>query len=191
MKKVFIVTGIVFAILLAMFFAVVFWFWLMFGGASYFVHVPKPAVTYGEFPFKLTYEFHGNTKVIEDTIICEFDGFEVVGEAGKYRRWKAHLKSGKEYITLFDARKLIAEKDYEGNKILELYFDWGNAEYYMGDTMRHACGAQSLDEVCYLYRAKEKRTIGHSVVGAKMALEKYKIELISWEVAPPIENTFN
>ena len=57
-----------------------------FGGFNFLLSVPEPRIKYGEFPFKLIYEIDGKTMTIEDTIICEFDGFKVVGEAGKYSK---------------------------------------------------------------------------------------------------------
>ena len=77
--------------------------WFAFGGGVYFIpDPPKPEITYAEFPFCLTYELNGEVIVIEDTIICEFDGYVVEGENGKYRAWSSRLKSGNERITLLD-----------------------------------------------------------------------------------------
>ena len=42
---------------------------------------PMPEITYGEFPFRLVYELNGEQIVIEDIIICEFDGFGMGGGA--------------------------------------------------------------------------------------------------------------
>ena len=61
---------------------------------------PKPEIKYGEFPISVTYEVNGEIIVIEDTVICEFDGVELRGGAGKYRTWKSRLKSGNESLTL-------------------------------------------------------------------------------------------
>lgn len=168
---------------------IVFLFWMAFGGANYFIQIPKPEVTYGEFPFKLTYELNGEIKTIEDTIVCEFDGFEVVGESGKYRRWKEYLKSGKEQLTLLDLRPLKEINEF-GQTMLELYFFYGTAAYYMGDeSSPYARSGQKLDYVSYKYQTVDG-IVGGSGYNADVAWEKYKIKIISWEVAPPIQNIF-
>ena len=148
---------------------------------------PKPEITYGEFPCRITYELNGEKNVIEDVIICEFDGFDNLGSAGKYRKWKSRLKSGNEGLTLLNLRHLN-EKNEFGHIILELFFSYGNGEYYMGDNERCSI-PQISDYVEYKYKTKEG-TIGGSAYQADEVYEKYKLRLISWECAPPIENSF-
>lgn len=55
---------------------------------------PRPEITYGEFPFSLEYEINGHRKVIEDTLIGEYDGIGMNEGIGKYRKWKWRLASG-------------------------------------------------------------------------------------------------
>lgn len=149
----------------------------------------KPEITYGEFPFKLVYELDGETKVIEDTIICEFDGFVNRGTAGKARRWKTTLKSGNEQLTLLNLRPL-EETNELGQTVLELYFYYGTAAYYMGDNDNpFAREAQGFDYVSYKFQTADGKT-GKSGYEAEKAYEKYKIKLISWESSPPIQNRF-
>jgi hypothetical protein len=148
----------------------------------------KPKITYGEFPFRLTYAIDGETKIIEDTLICEFNGFETNEEAGKYRKWESHLKSGNERVTLLNTRGMD-ERDSSGHKVLELYFYWGNAEYLMGDNSNKSSTGQPFDYVSYLYQ-NEDGTIGSSVFKSNVVWERYKIRLISWEPTPPIKNSF-
>lgn len=187
-KKTFVVLGIIGGIVLIGLLYLGFIFFAAFGGLNFLISVPKPEITYGEFPFKLTYELNGEIKTIEDTIICEFDGFEVLGEAGKYRKWKTSLKSGNERLTLLDLRPSKEVNEF-GQTILELYFYYGNAEYYMGDTGDRQRDAQGLDRVSYHYQNKDGTT-GGSSYKADVSYEKYKIRLISWEAAPPIQNSF-
>ena len=162
-------------------------FFMAFGGFTFLVSVPEPEIKHGEFPFKLTYELDGEIKTIEDTVVCEFDGFEVLGEAGKYRKWKTYLKSGNEKIVLLDLREKNEVNEF-GYTALELFFSYGNGEYYMGDSQR-VSKPQISDYVEYSYITAEK-TVGGSAYKADEAHEKYKIRLISWECAPPIENKF-
>lgn len=184
LKKIFIVTSIV---IVALLLYVVVMFIAAFGGFNFLLHIPKPEITYGEFPCVLTYEVDGEIKVIEDVIVCEFDGFEVASEAGKYRKWKTYLKSGNQDMTLLNLRPLN-EKNEFGHTMLEFFFSYGNAEYYMGDTQRRSI-PRIADYVEYKYRT-EDGSIGGSAYSDEEAMEKYKIRMISWEAAPPIENKF-
>lgn len=147
---------------------------------------PAPVVKYGEFPFRLTYEIGGSQHVIEDTIICKFSGFETRGTAGKYRKWEDYLKSGKERITLLDCRDMKL-MDRWGNRILELYFDYGNVQYYMGDEAPNRGGISN--SVPYMYQ-KAGGSIGFSAISVDEAYETYQIKLINWEASPPVQNNF-
>ena len=190
MKKISTIIKVVLSLFLAAAILFALIFFLAFGGGEYFLpNPPKPEITYGEFPFKLTYELDGETKVIEDTLICEFDGFRIVGEAGTYRQWKSYLKSGSEEITLLDLRPLEEINEF-GQTMLELFFYWGNAEYYMGDNFDGRWkDAQDFNWVDYKYQDVDG-SIGGSAYKAEVAWEKYKIKLISWEVSDPIVNSF-
>lgn len=149
---------------------------------------PKPEITYGEFPFQLIYELNGETKVIEDAVICEFDGVDSRGESGKYRKWKTRLKSGNEHLVILDVSELEEEDDF-GHKVLKLFFYYGNGEYYMGDDAYRAREGQSLDYVSYMYQNTDGE-IGYSIILPDAAWSKYKIKLISWKPSPPIQNSF-
>lgn len=151
---------------------------------------PAPQIQYGEFPFVLTYEIKGETKVIEDTIICEYDGYKMEGEAGWYREWNFHLKSGKDRITLLDLKSQDEKNEFD-SLMLELFFYWGNAEYYMGEPLDYASHdpkkAQDFDWIEYQYQTPDG-IVGYSAYTAEEAFRKYGIKLISWECSPPIKN---
>ena len=164
---------------------------------------PAPKIKYGEFPCRLVYEINGEQKVIEDTIVCEFDGFKNFGSAGNYRQWKTYMKSQKEEwsskqtgnaknnsvaITLLDLQN---DDICDGHKILRLFFYGGSGHYYMNDTLGSLDReAQDFSRVDYSYKTLDG-TIGYSgAYKAEEAYERFKIKLISWEVAPPIQNEF-
>lgn len=161
----------------------------LFLGVSISPNPPKPEIPYGEFPFTLTYELDGEIREIEDVIICEFDGFINRGTAGKSRKWNTALKSGSEQLTLLDLRSTKEENEFK-QTILELYFYYGSGAYYMGDTENpFARKAQNFEWIDYKYQTTDGE-IGSSGYKAEEAFEKYKIRLINWECAPPIENKF-
>lgn len=147
---------------------------------------PKPAIEYAEVPFELTYEVNGEEKVIADTIICEFDGFSR-NTAGSYRNWKTSLKSGNEDIVLLDVRP-ENQLAWDKYPILEFFFLYGNAEYYMDREYGQVAERQSLNELYFRYQYGEK--IDFSVMTADEAWERFKLRLISWEESP-IQTTVN
>ena len=107
-------------------------------GCFLLLNPPKPGITYGEFPFRLTYELNGEIKVIEDTIIAEFDGFSTPTSAGIYRVWKTRLKSGNERLTLLDLRPLNEINEF-GQMMLEIYFYYRNGEYQRSCYRQQQC----------------------------------------------------
>lgn len=196
-------TLVIIALLIFFFMFIYPWFALWFGLAT-LPNPPKPEISYGEFPFQLTYELDGETKIIKDVAICEFDGYGQRTEAGQSRKWKTHLKSGTDesipenergketdfaWITLLDLRNDGVFDDLD-HKILELYFYGGNGYYYMGDELGgNSRAGQDFTWVHYVYQNTDG-TIGHSGFKADEAWEKYKIKLIGWEPSPPIQNSF-
>lgn len=179
------------AILLVVGIFIGLWYLAVISGAVFSLtpNPPKPEITYGEFPFRLTYELDGEIKVVEDIIICEFDGFDNLGSGGKQRKWKIYAKStGKRMIALYDLR---ANDDFTewGNQVLELCFDPGNAEYYMGDVGDRQRRGSLGKWIDYLYISPDGKT-GYSAFELDEAWGKYKIKFISWEPSPPIQNYF-
>ena len=164
---------------------------LVSGGMFAFMpNPPEPEIKYREFECELVYEIEGEITVIKDVIVCEFDGYKTRGAAGKRRQWKTYLKSGRERLTLLNLNSQN-EINMFGQKLLELYFYYGNAEYYMGDEDEYRRRKeQEMDHINYLYQTNEG-IIGSSSYSADEVWNKYSIRLISWECMPPIENTFH
>lgn len=53
----------------------------------------------------------------------------------------------------------------------------------------HKREAQDFTWIDYMYKTSDGK-IGHSGLKAEEAYEKFRIRLISWEAAEPIQNTF-
>jgi hypothetical protein len=149
---------------------------ILFVGLNFLPSPQKPAITYGEFPFRLEYEISGKRKVIKDTLICEYDGIGINEGQGKYRKWKEHFASGNERITLLKI-----------NNTDQIYYDVGTAGYYLGDpecsSYRH-----QFPDADYLY--KFGKWDSDSMISAADLYEKFKIKLIKWEYTKPIKNKF-
>lgn len=157
---------------------------ILFLGVITSPNPPEPEITYGEFPISITYEINGEIKLIEDIIVCEFDGYKNMGTAGKRRVWKSRLKSGNE--------RLILLRVEESDLTFEITSTWGLPEYYMGDFR------QSVEE--YERAMKDDRYLGYvqwedgvqtgSSIPKEEAWEKYHIKIINQDYSSPIENTF-
>lgn len=76
---------------------------------------PKPNITYGEFNFVLDYSIHGVEEKISDTLMCKFEGFEVViwGDS-KTRVWSESLKNDNSY-------ELFRFRENDGENTLKNY----------------------------------------------------------------------
>ena len=135
---------------------------------------PQPEITYGEFPFRLVYEFEGKEIVVEDIKVCEYDGV-ISGSNGKHRTWKGYLASDS------DNRNVLITAD--GTR--EIYCYIGSAEYYMNDETYPE--KQPLQP--HIYNVMLNNNHG-TMLSQEELLEKYKIKLISLETTPPIKNIF-
>ena len=185
-KRALMIVGIV---LFSIIFGIGFLFFAAFGGLNIFIYVPRPEVTYGEFPIKLTYSIDGDIYTAKDTVICEFDGFGADEGRGKYRKWTMKLKSGNENLVLLNLRGKNDVNDL-GQTVEELYFYYGNPEYYMGDVeLDKQIPPQDLDEIAYSFYS-DYAGYGNSAYKADEAYERYKIKLIDFEYASPIKNKF-
>ena len=137
--------------------------------------------TYGEFPFTITYEIDNEIITYKDVIICEYEGLESWGTAGKKRKWSRKLKSGNEYITLLHSK--TNEEAFEIYKAIP-----GLPEYYMGDVEKsRAEYERNMKDDRYL--GYKQNDIAHSITKEE-ALEKYGIKIINIECSLPIENKF-
>jgi len=141
---------------------------------------PAPEITYGEFPFRIEYELNGELIVIDDTLICEFVGFELIGPK-KIRSWKSRFVSGN------------GEGGYLLLQIVEntnIYCCVGNPEYYMGDKDSYLYDVLPYDVLPYFARKKPGSGY-YSSISTTELLDKYGIKLIGWEFSEPIENSFH
>ena len=158
-----------------------------------------PEITYGEFPFKLVYEIEGKEFTIEDTLICKYNGYGKNEGTGKYIRWKTEFASGNKRIVLFEMSGLelsISKRlDYNAEKASQytthVHYDVGSPAYYMGSATNEIEQLGSFPDA-RLFLEREGSGKGKDMsVTAQDLLDKYNIELISWDHAEPIENTFS
>ena len=140
-------------------------------------HIPSPEITKAEFPFEIVYEIDGETIVINDVFICEYDGIEWNEGQGRHRQWNGYVKStGKDYVVLLE----------DGN--LKFACKVGTAAYYMGDPSMANAGEYTPS--IYYIRTFESGGVSSGVAGIEPLLEEYKIKLVSYKLSKPVENSF-
>lgn len=138
----------------------------------------KPEIEREEFSFTLIYKIGGETKMVNDTLICEFDGIGVDEGRGKYRKWKSKLASGNTNIILW-------EKEGGSEKI---YYNYAPPGYYMGDPDDAGGNNSNASDVILEKNLNDSRE--QIFISEKRLLQKYDIEIVSWDCEEPIENKF-
>ena len=149
--------------------------------AVFLLKPPEPQITYGEFPFTITYEVNNEIATYRDVVICEYEGIESWGTAGKRRKWRRKLKSGNEYITLLSS---------ENSEVsFEIYVPIpGLPEYYMGDFKKSRVEYERIMKD-NRYLGYKQDDIDHSITKEE-AREKYGVKIINIECSLPIQNEF-
>lgn len=159
-------------------------------GANYLYSVQKlkPEITYAEFPIKLIYEINGQQKVVEDTLVCEYDGIshgifsnanQTATGYGYRRNWKSYLLSNKEEIRDESYIPVL-----EVSVVDTLCFFVGNPSFYMGDS--------NSEESYAKFRVMDIEMSGKGFRGwlGSNIEEKYGVKLIKFEHPNPIKNKF-
>jgi len=144
---------------------------------------PMPEITYGEFPFRLVYELNGEIIVVEDVIICKFDGIGMDEGRGKHRKWTRRLASGNDRIILLEIDDTTSIR----------YTPGGEARYYMGDMEELEILGLDFDNrmsFAHIYDPNDD-SLRSTIIPTDKLFEQYGIRLISWEPSPPIVNRFN
>ncbi|MBE6753634.1 MAG: hypothetical protein E7559_04685 [Ruminococcaceae bacterium] len=153
--------------------------------------VYDPVVKYGEFPFVIEYEKDGKHYLIEDTLVCEFDGYDPSLHSAIIWKYYTKNKSGSashvfEYFgegtpSLFDKERHVVRARVEINL--------NNPDYYMGDP---AC-ADWKPRFKYTERYNSSPNV--SDVDSKYLTKgqlrrKFGIKIIRIEYSDPIENNY-
>ncbi|MCL1990258.1 MAG: hypothetical protein FWG67_05130 [Defluviitaleaceae bacterium] len=139
---------------------------------------PRPAITRGEFNFRLVYEIDGERFIAEDTLIVEHGGTGWDAGAGHFNKWTSHFESGNDgVIELFrdeSERIFIDVPRY----LIPRYL---MGERYLSPT-RNLIRRVSLNDSTI---PSSRLTLLEDEL-----LNEYGIEIIIWEHDPPIENRF-
>lgn len=197
-KKIFIVI-IAIILLFVIGFLILISPWLILAVGLYLSPAPpKPEIKYGEFSFKLVYEISGEVRTIEDTIVCEFDGFNIDEGRGKTRRWKEHFKN-EQNNELYAFR--IEDPGYNGYKHSKPNYDHivlqnidhykvvlsvADAKYFLGEPENRR--TEMIEPSIQVYDT----SIGYykDPIQSDEFLKEYNFKIISWYCDVPIENSF-
>ena len=164
--------------------------WVMMAlGTTLMPNPPKPEITHGEFPFRLVYEINGEQKVVQDTLVCDYDGIGMNEGQGKYRKWKERLASGKEILILLEVSNPVSLGSSTKAVKQEIYYSTGSVRYYMGDLEDYEGYAESFPNAS-LYEKYADGSSDDCRINADELYKKYHIKLISWDITKPIKNTF-
>lgn len=138
----------------------------------------KPEIVREEFSFMLIYKINGERKVIKDTLICEYDGIGVDEGRGKYRKWKSKLASGNTNIILWEKKGKVKQ---------QIYYNYAPPGYYMGDPYFKDGNKSNYSDIVL---KRVSSDIDEEFITEKKLLQKYNIEIISWDCEEPIKNVF-
>lgn len=131
---------------------------------------PQPAITYGEFPVELTYQIDGEIKTVSGILVCKYSHYDL-----EDRYWSSSLKETDETGFLI----------YE-DKEVEIFCDVGCADYLMGEDVD-----PKYNEPTFFTKRNVWWNGGSaSAIDEEELYLKYKIKVISWNVADPIVNSF-
>ena len=147
-----------------------------------FVKVPRPEIKEGEFDFALTYEVDGETKKIEGTYVCKFEGVSRALD-GAGRQWKGYIK-GREDFTDYE----IKTTD-EG--VIRVDLDIC-ADFFMSDpNYQNMKNSDDPKPEPYVYITSGDPSIEDPANEVTYALyEGDDVKIVSFEYDAPIENIY-
>ena len=142
-----------------------------------FTRVPRPEIKEGEFDFALTYEVDGETKKIEGTYVCKFEGTSRAID-GVGRHWKGYIKDHS------DSTDYEIKTTDEG--VIKINLDICS-EFFMSDPFYESIvSSDDPEPMPYLYvvaEESENEYMGNYYEGDD-------VKIISFVYDEPIENEY-
>ena len=151
-------------------------------------YTTKPAVTTGEFPFSITYEYQGETKTLSGVFACEYSGSQTV-QGEHSRGWDGSIK----YENAEDTEKpYIVDENDELQTALSLHPNM-HAGYFMGDPLYkdhyRDYGLEGIEPHIEYYDYKNDISLNDE--NQDEILESIGFKIIGFTYAEPIENSFS
>ncbi|MBQ6601122.1 MAG: hypothetical protein IIX36_05705 [Clostridia bacterium] len=153
---------------------------MSFTGA--FATVPKPEIKEGEFDFSLTCEIDGETKKLEGTYVCKFEGVSRALD-GVGRDWKGYIKDHG------DSASYELKTTDEGTIKVDLDIC---SEFFMSDpNYQNMKSSDDPKPEPYVYITSGDSSVEDPANGITFNLyEGDDVKIISFEYDQPIENTY-
>ena len=151
--------------------------------------IKEPAITEGEFPIYLEYEKYGARYIIDDIVVCSYNGIDTTGFIPS--RWYSVSLKNESNTTLMFFVDNTESKLTKGriNEEASIRLHIGNGGYYLGDPdAKDYTPYISYDEQ---YKTEPKVThIDFTKLTNEQLEEIFGIKIIRFEFSSPIENTF-
>ena len=147
-----------------------------------FTRVPRPEIKEGEFDFALTYELDGETKKIEGTYVCKFEGTSRAID-GVGRHWEGYIKDHS------DSTDYEIKTTDEG--VIKVDLDIC-ADFFMSDpNYQNMKNSDDPKPEPYVYITSGDDSIEDPANEVSFSLyEGDDVKIISFEYDQPIENTY-
>jgi hypothetical protein len=145
------------------------------------IGVPKPQVKYGEFPYKIEFEYNGEIVTRNNTIICEF---AKIDEYTNEPEWNIRKKNVEEEKVSSNPIVMLNIPLESGAKAQSAGIMYGHAqgEYLLGNQSRPLIWISMYFDGTY-HRIEAEKEVNEF-------LERYGIKIISVEETSPIKNIF-
>ena len=140
----------------------------------------KPEIKYGEFDYSLVYELDGETKTINDTLVCEYDGISYNLD-GKSLEWKTYIKGTKDQ----DNYLIFENAEYK----LYIYLP-ADARYYMDDPNYETYDLDDIEPWLVYEYVNDGPDVEYQMFSDEEYEENFGAKIISWEIEDPIENVY-
>ena len=146
-----------------------------------FCYNTKPAVSEGEFPFSITYEYLGETKTISGVYSCKFEGSQTVfREHDRYWRGEITYTEG-DYFVFQEEMKTLAVQPHMV------------AGYFMGDPLYRdfyqVYGLEGPEPYAEYYDYENEISITDFDKDEELAAIGFRF--VDFSYAQPIENSFS
>lgn len=152
-------------------------------------NLTEPEITSGEFPFVIEYEFEGETYIVEDTVVCSYEGNDPSALVPT-RSYSYYLKNDSNRLMIeFDANteSLLTEGQINEESRIVWYYGYGG--YYLGDP-KEADSGPCINYV-EIYKSSPKVSHHQTTKLTNEQLEElFGIKIIRFEFSSPIENKF-
>ena len=146
-----------------------------------FCYNTKPAVSEGEFPFSITYEYLGETKTISGIYVCKFSGSQTVMTEHE-RYWEGEiLYTEGDYMVHKEEMKTLAVQPHM------------SAGYFMGDPLHRdfyqSYGQEGPTPYAEYYDYENEISIADYDKDEELAAIGFRF--VDFSYAEPIENSFS